>query len=412
MTAPFEHEVALLRRRPGKWVVMAVAALMGVGAAAAAVASTMDFGDQPPEFLMRFRKLVPAKFKAELPKLDAEQLTASLRKRGYHECNPHDPIGLGPYDNYRTTRARGRLLIPQKGGHTPDMGFDVLIHFHGGEPVRKTLVQVARGVTFVGVDLGINSGPYQKAFQSPGTFQVLRDSIEENLRDKTGDSRAHIRNLGLSAWSAGYGAVNEILKLSNHGVDSVALLDGLHAGFDPAFGGMNSRRPLSGLNIEPILDFAREAQRGEKLFVFTHSEVDPVTYPSTKRTADFVLSQLGIPRTPAAESNLPFALTSRADQKDFHVWAYTGGDTKAHCEHITFIAPIVRDLIEPRWDTPPMDRNVPFNKAPKLGGTPKAPEPDADSEPAASNLSAAVGTPSTLDSPSDPASPLSPESGG
>jgi len=407
LTAPFEHEVALLRRRPGKWLAVALLAMTGLGAGAAAVVSSMDFGDQPPEFLMRFRKLVPAQFKAQLPKLAPEQLTASLRKRGYHECNPHDPIGLGPYDPYRTTRARGRLLIPQKGGHTPDMGFDVLIHFHGGEPVRKTLVQVARGVTFVGIDLGINSGPYMKAYQSPGTFQVLRDSIEENLRDKTGDPRAHIRNLGLSAWSAGYGAVNEILKLSDPGVDSVALLDGLHAGFDPAFGGMNSRRPLSGLNIEPILDFARQAQRGEKLFVFTHSEVDPVTYPSTKRTADFVLSQLGIPRTAAPESNLPFALTSRAEQSGFHVWAYTGGDTKAHCEHITFIAPIVRDLIEPRWDTPPMDRNVPFNKAPKLG-TPKVAEPAEPSESTEpSTLSAAINTPSA-----DANSVLSPESGG
>lgn len=405
MTAPFDYEVALLRRRPGKWLSVAAVALMTLGVGAAAVASTLDPGDQPPEFLMRFRKLVPAKFKAELPKLTPAQLTASLRKRGYHECNPHDPIGLGPYDPYRSIRARGRMLIPQKGGHTPDMGFDVLIHFHGHEPVRKTLVQVTRGVTFVGIDLGIASGPYMKAYQSPGTFQVLRDSIEEALRDKTGDSRAHIRNLGLSAWSAGYGAVNEILKLSNHGVDSVALLDGLHAGFDPAFSGMASRRPLSGQNIEPIIDFARQAERGEKFFVFTHSDVDPVTYPSTKRTADFVLSQLGVPRTPAPASDLPFALTSRAEQNGFHIWAYSGGDTKAHCEHISFIAPIVRDLIEPRWDTPAMERNVPFNKAPKLG-TPKTPDAETSSEPAQPTLSAAVSTPSSDDID------LSPESGG
>jgi len=405
LTAPFDHEVALLRRRPGKWLAVAAVALTTLGVGVAAVASTLDLGDRPPEFLMRFRKLVPAKFKTELPKLAPAQLTASLRKRGYHECNPHDPIGLGPYDPYRTIRARGRMLIPQKGGHTPDMGFDVLVHFHGHEPVRKTLVQVARGVTFVGIDLGIASGPYMKAYQQPGTFQVLRDSIEEALRDKTGDSRAHIRNLGLSAWSAGYGAVNEILKLSNSGVDSVALLDGLHAGYDPAVGGMASRRPLSGANIEPIIDFARQAERGEKLFVFTHSNVDPVTYPSTKRTADFVLSELGVPRAPAPESDLPFAWTSRADQKGFHVWAYSGGDTKAHCEHITFIAPIVRDLIEPRWGTPAMDRNVPFNKAPKLG-TPKAADSETPSEPAQPTLSAAISAPSSDDAI------LSPESGG
>lgn len=364
LSTPFDHEVDALRRRPGKRV---LALLLVLAGAMGAVVSTVSLGDQPHEFLMRFRKLVPAQLKPKLPVLKAEQLTSALRKRGYHECNPHDPIGLGPYDPYRNVRVRGRMLVPQKGGYTPDMGFDVLIHFHGHEPVRKTLVQVARGITFVGIDLGIASGPYMKAFQTPGTFQVLKDSIEQGLREKTGDDRAHIRNLGLSAWSAGYGAVNEILKASDHGVDTVVLLDGLHAGFDPAYAGPANRRPLSPANIAPVLDFAEQAKRGEKLFVFTHSQVDPVTYPSTKKTADLLLEQLGLNRQPAPKSPGPFPLTGRAEQSGFHVWSYTGGDTKAHCRHIRLIGPIVRDLIEPRWDTPPMDRNVPFNKAPKLG---------------------------------------------
>lgn len=364
----FDHEVDSFRPRPGKRIAAWLLTVVGVVGVIALVVSHIDLSERPREFLMRFRKMAPAHLKPKLPVLKAEQLTATLRKQGYHECNPHDPIGLGPYDPYRNVRVRGRMLVPQKGGYTPDMGFDVLIHFHGHEPVRKTLVQVARGITFVGIDLGILSGPYMKAFQTPGTFQVLKDSIEQGLREKTGDDRAHIRNLGLSAWSAGYGAVNEILKSGDHGVDTVVLLDGLHAGFDPAYSGPENRRPLSPANIAPVLDFAEQAKRGEKLFVFTHSQVDPVTYPSTKKTADLLLEKLGLNREPAPKSSAPFPLTGRAEQSGFHIWSYTGGDTKAHCQHIRLIGPIVRDLIEPRWDTPPMDRNVPFNKAPKLGG--------------------------------------------
>src|SRR5690606_23846595 len=129
-----------------------------------------------------------------------------LRQRGYHECYPHDPLGLGPYAPYRNL-SMGRILIPERGGHTEDMGFDVLVHFHGHEPLRKTLVQVARGVVYVGIDRGLGSGPYADAFAAPGSFERLRASITRALQKHSGDPRAHIRHLALSAWSAGYGAV-------------------------------------------------------------------------------------------------------------------------------------------------------------------------------------------------------------
>ncbi|MBI3204460.1 MAG: hypothetical protein HYZ29_23185 [Myxococcales bacterium] len=70
-------------------------------------------------------------------------LTPELRAKGFTECNPHDPLGLGPYAPFRPVPF-GKILIPKKGGHTPDMGFDVVIHFHGADAVRKYLVQSAR----------------------------------------------------------------------------------------------------------------------------------------------------------------------------------------------------------------------------------------------------------------------------
>ena len=383
MPSDVPQQFERLRARRAPWLLVV---LMG-GMLVVGIAFGKDlFGslaEKPREFLLRFRKLVPAHVTAKLPVLKAEQLTSALRSKGYHECNPYDPIGLGPYDAYRNVRVRGRMLIPQVGGYTKDKGFDVLIHFHGHEPVRKTLVQVTRGISFVGIDLGTLSGPYMKAFQTPGTFSVLKESIEQALRDKTGDERAHIRHLGLSAWSAGYGAVNEILKESDPGVDGVVLLDGLHAGYDPSVGAAPGHdRPLSAANISPILEFARKAKRGEKIFIFTHSHVDPVTYPSTTKTADLMLEELGLKRHAVELSNAPFPLTGRADKNGFHLWSYKGGDTKAHCQHIQFIAPAVRDILEPRWDTPPMDRNVPFTKAPKLGVAKPAvdPKPAPDSE--------------------------------
>jgi len=223
------------------------------------------------------------------PQPHAEPLTEALRGKGFHECNPHDPIGLGPYSEYRKLRM-GRIAIPQRGGHTADYGYDVLMHFHGHEPLRKTLVQVARGVTYVGVDRGVGSGPYTEAFSDPKRFPRLLASITRNLRDHSGQPKAHIRHLALSAWSAGYGAVNRILKHKPKGVDAVVLLDGLHAAWKP--GAAHHSRPsdVDPLFIRPIFDFAVQAQRGHGIFYLTHSQVEPEGgYPSVKLTTATLL---------------------------------------------------------------------------------------------------------------------------
>ena len=57
-------------------------------------------------------------------------------------------------------------LPSRKRAGTRDSGYDVIVHFHGQTAMRMTLAQVARGVAFVGIDLGIASGAYSDAFAS------------------------------------------------------------------------------------------------------------------------------------------------------------------------------------------------------------------------------------------------------
>jgi hypothetical protein len=306
-------------------------------------------------------------------RLEAVPIGPELRAKGFHACNPPDPIGLGPYSKLRNL-SMGRIAIPQRGGHTSDMGYDVLIHFHGGSPMRKTLVQVARGVAFVIIDKGMGSGPYAEAFASPDTFRELKRSIERALVEHSGDARAHIRHLGLTSWSAGYGAINEILKYGDAGIDAVVLLDSLHGSWVP---GITGRPPawrgeelkyVSGDHIVPLLKYAARAARGEKLFVLTHSDIEPPTYPSVKLTADLLLSRLGVRRTPLTRDAGLLEQVAAVDVQGLHVWGYRGKDELAHCGHLSLIANAVRDIVEPAWDTPAMDRSVPFTPAPILGG--------------------------------------------
>lgn len=302
-------------------------------------------------------------------KLAAVPLSDALRRRGYSECNPYDALGLGPYAPYRSV-SMGRIAIPRRGGHTGTMGYDVLVHFHGHTAVRKTIVQVARGIAYVGIDLGIGSGAYSDAFAAPDAFTTLLASITRALQESSGDDRAHIRHLALSAWSAGYGAVNEILKHGDDGVDAVILLDGLHARWDPAARNARLERSVTDSSIAPVVAFARRALRGEKLFVFTHSDVDPVSYPSTHLTADFLVERLGLRQVPRSGGDEPFGLLATADRAGLHIWSYAGDDKPAHCSHIAHIERAVRDILEASWDTPPMARDLPSTPAPTIGPAP------------------------------------------
>jgi len=351
--------------------------LLGVAGVALSTGLQASPTSKVASFLRRFAPPVALAAVEPAPKpvehLFPEAIGPELRKKGFHECYPHDPIGLGPYARYRNL-SMGRIAIPQKGGHTEDMGYDVVIQFHGYSPVRKIVAQVARGVAYVGIDRGVGSGLYSDAFGNPDVFATLLRSIEASLRKHSGDKRAHIRHLALSAWSAGYGAVNEILKYGDDRIDAVILLDGLHAAWNPSArshdGGISS---LSDMTIAPTFRFAKKAARGEKLFVFTHSDIVPETYPSTRQTADLLLSELSLERTPVDPMTDRFGQNGKVDEKGLHVWSFLGANEGAHCSHIPYITQALH-IIEDAWETPPMDRNVPFTPAPVLG----VPSDDAD----------------------------------
>jgi hypothetical protein len=355
-------------RKPRPYVVGSVLGVLGLAFVGGAIATKARRQATTPVAGLTQASSVAQSESAELlpepeptsvprARLELAPLSAELRKKGYSECNPPDPLGWGPYSP-SVRCGMGHIALPQRGGHTPDYGYDVVVHFHGAPPLRKYLVQVARGVVYVGVDLGDGSGKYSDAFELRESFPELRRAIEAALRRKSGQSHAHIRYLALSAWSAGYGAVNEILKHGDQHIDAVVLLDGLHAGWDPARNRNGTVKGLSGAAIAPTIDFARRAMHGEKIFVFTHSYVDPVDYPSTSLTAKLLLNELGVTRQAVDIPTGLLTQDSAVDQAGLHVWSYRGHDELAHCAHLSLVGRVL-PLLEEVWDTPAMERAVP-----------------------------------------------------
>jgi hypothetical protein len=241
------------------------------------------------------------------------------------------------------------MIMPHKGGITKGGGFDVVIHFHGHEPIRKEFVRTANGVVLVGIDLGIGSGAYANAFASPTTFERLLSSIEAAMAKKTGKKKARIRKLALSAWSAGYGAIEQILRQpAGKKVDALVLLDSLHAGYAD-----EQAKTLKVPPIEPFIAFARRAAAGKTFMFMSHSSIIPPGYASTAETAHFVVQQLkGKPKRAKRQDVLGLDLIQRYDRGNFHVRGYTGDDKPDHCAHIGLMADVMRVHLLPRWKSP------------------------------------------------------------
>lgn len=302
---------------------------------------------------------VPSVASPEPKALSIEPLTPELRAKGFDECNPNDPLGLGPYSPFGFLPL-GRILIPQKGGYTEDMGFDVLVHFNGADAVRKLLVQTARGLVLVLVDKGIGGGgAYSSALGSELVFPALRRAVEKALQKHSGSDKAHIRHLAVSGWSAGGIAVDKLLAQHQPGIDAVIILDGLHGAWKQGAERLQTPDSLDARFIQREIDLADRARRGETIFTLTHSSVDPFVFPSTGTTATLLLRELGLSEAPLAPSSEPFRQVSGIDEKGLHVWGFHGKEEKAHCAQLFLMPRIVGEVLEPAWQTPAMDRSVP-----------------------------------------------------
>ena len=178
--------------------------------------------------------------------------------------------------------------------------------------------------------------------------------------EKRGLKNPKPRRLGLTAWSAGYGAVVRIIE--NPGfferVDAVILLDGIHASY------LNGAE-LDPLRLAPYEKLARKAMVGEKLFVISHSDIRPGEYPGSRETTDALLKLLGVlrkeggavPLIPSFSSShgvpknkiLSLKPTSLAHVGDFHVKGYTGETPEHHMAHLIQMATIALPYLADRW---------------------------------------------------------------
>lgn len=181
----------------------------------------------------------------------------------------HDPLPLGT------------LFLPQ--GLRRNRPSTLLFFFHGGDWLPELATSRQHQVAVVTVQGGVGSGSYVQLFQDPARFFSLIDAAESV-------SRVHFNEIALAGWSAGCGAIRQILldPASYGRVHRILCIDGVHTGYiHDAPGPLESELDTS--NLQMWLRFGRDAMAGQKRLILIHSEIFPGSFASTTETADWLL---------------------------------------------------------------------------------------------------------------------------
>ena len=229
----------------------------------------------------------------------------------------------------------GTLFLPaQLKLKTPTPLF---IHFHGGAWLPEVAAARLGNTAALAIQIGAGSGAYAKPF---GDAQLLTRLLKEAER-KAGVKFAP---LTLTAWSAGYGAVREILKVPElyARVERVLLIDGLHTGY-VGEQAVPQESKLETDKLEIFLQFARDAVASRKQMIITHSEIFPGTYASTTETADWLLAQLGLKRKPVMKwGPMGTQQLSEARAGKFLLAGFAGNSAPDHVDQLHALPELLR----------------------------------------------------------------------
>ncbi len=262
-------------------------------------------------------------------------------------AGPAPPRRLPPERSTVKVRPRGRRLGVLEGTlfvpdyyHLRPGKVPLLLHFQGARWLAEANFYQARvpGVLYTSSLEGL-SRAFQGPFRDPGHLGAILADAEKKLSSLSGKGKVEIGRLGITSFSAGFGAVREILKKKEYfeRIDYLVMADSIYASYlSPKI-----RVPP----IEQMVDFIRFAQQavlGKKVMVVTHSHYHPKTYCGTWETADVLLACVGGKRKKVKEyTKRGVPIDDRFDRAGFHLLATDEATAVIHVDTLYMIGELL-----------------------------------------------------------------------
>jgi hypothetical protein len=251
---------------------------------------------------------------------------SAAERGGVHPCAVQE-VDTSAFDDWAALTT-GRFIAPREGALDASGRFELVLHFHGDDPVRRELVHSEQKLVLYTLTLD-PSQSYRAPFSGSGLFESIVQQIEQSLTKRHG-TEAHVGHIALSAWSAGFTGVSAILaQPAADRVDAMVLIDGLHA---------PRQADVLEPDLRPFVEFARRAAAGERFMLVTHSSIDPPNFASTTESAHHLIAALGgRPQAVRRRDALGLELVELFTRGNFHVRGYAGNDKADHCAQLALL---------------------------------------------------------------------------
>lgn len=253
----------------------------------------------------------------------------------------------------------GLLFVPAR--LQPAASMDLLVHFHGDPlTVARNVHKAELACAVVIVNYPGLSAAYSKPLQDSTLFaSILADALRTLKTQHPPITRWG--KISVSSFSAGYGAVRELLRQKSwfERIDGILLADSLYAGY----AGEGESRQVDPRNMADFRAFAKAAAQGRKTLILTHSYLVPGKYASTIETADDLIAWIGGKRESVRpNTDDPVPIVSRCERGNFHLYGWPGTDGEAHMRHLREIH---RHLGQLPWSDQPRTTSRPHHQNPE-----------------------------------------------
>lgn len=249
----------------------------------------------------------------------------------------------------------GTLMICWKGP-AEKVPAEVLVHFHGApETVKKAYARSEfTGVLAVVNFPGLSRAYSQPIVDNPQLFnQVLQEAAWTVALASGKLEPVQWKHVHVSCFSAGYGAVRELLKVpaTFDQIESLTTADSIYAGLSQE----QPTRQVDEQNMRDFLRFAELAAQSKKTFVLSHS-AEPTPYASTTETADYLLHSLKLARQPNQTLRLDtLQQETEARQGRFLVLAFQGITGQDHMKHLHQVDLLWNQMLRLRKEPAPVE---------------------------------------------------------
>ncbi len=246
--------------------------------------------------------------------------------------------------------ADAELFVPEGYSVPPSGVVPLAIHFQGGVAIaEENFVRSGHGGVLIASTLAGLSSSFSRPYRDREAFVALLTRAAEHL--STHECAVRFEPITVTFFSAGYGAVRELLKDPEHfaRIDALVSADSIYANVVS-----EAVRAADAAQMVDFMRFAQAAARGEKTFVVAHGQT-PTPYASTAECADLLLAAVAGQRLPSArrtQRGVPIAAEFHSG--GFHLYSFAeglGGDDEAkriHMDCLYMIPELVREHVAPR----------------------------------------------------------------